>query len=77
MNLTELRQSNRDLVPDELSAADVADIDSSLLKTDAPTTDKEILESIQLEDEEMDEDDDIEVFNDLCFWTFAFQHLPE
>ena len=77
MNLTELRQSNRDLVPDELSAADVADIDSSLLKTDAPTTDKEILESIQLEDEEMDEDDDIEVFNDLCFWTFALQHLPE
>ena len=64
-NLTELRQSNPDLVPDELSAADVVDIDSSLITTDAPTTDKEILESVQLEDEEMDEDDGIEIFDEL------------
>ena len=60
-NLTELQQSNPDLVPDELSAADVVDIDSSLITTDAPTTDKEILESVQLEDKEMDEDDGIEI----------------
>ena len=32
--------------------------------TDAPTTDKEILESVQLEDEEMDEDDGIEIFDE-------------
>ena len=63
-NLTELRQSNPDLVPDELSAADVVDIDSSLITTDAPTTDKEILESVQLEDEEMDEDNGIKIFDE-------------
>ena len=28
------------------------------------TTDKEILESVQLEDEEMDEDDGIEIFDE-------------
>ena len=50
-NLTELRQSNPDL-------------DSSLITTDTPTTDKEILESDQLEDEEMDEDDGIEIFDE-------------
>ena len=61
-NLTELQQSNPDLVPDELGAADVVNIDSSLLTTDAPTTDKEILELLQLEDEKMYEDDDIEIF---------------
>ena len=44
-NLTELRQSNPDLVPDQLSAANVFGIDSNLITTDAPTTDKEILES--------------------------------
>ena len=59
-----MQQSNPDLVPDELSAADVFDIDSSLIATDAPTTDKEILESVQLEDEEMDEDDGIEIFDE-------------
>ena len=63
-NLTELRQSNPDLVPDELSATDVVDIDASLITTNAPTTDKEILESVQLEDEEMDEDDGIEIFDE-------------
>ena len=63
-NLTELRQSNPDLFPDELSAADVVDIDSSLITTDAPTTDKEILESVQLEDEEMDKDDGVEIFDE-------------
>ena len=63
-NLTELRESNPDLVPDELSASVVVDIDSSLITTDAPTTDKEILESVQSEDEEMDEDDGIEIFDE-------------
>ena len=63
-NLTELRQSNPDLVPDELSVALIIDIDSSLTTTDAPTTDKEILESVQLEEEEMDEDDGIEIFDE-------------
>ena len=41
---------------------DVVDIDSSLITTDAPTNDKEILESVQLEDEEIDEDNGIEIF---------------
>ena len=63
-NLTELQQSNSDLVPDELCAADVVDIDSSLITTDVPTTDKEILESVQLEDKEMDEDDGIKIFDE-------------
>ena len=63
-NLTELRQSNPNLFPDELSAADVVDIDSSLITTDAPTTEKEILESVQLEDEEMDKDDGVEIFDE-------------
>ena len=63
-NLTELQQSNPDSVPDELSAADVVDIDPNLITTDPPTTDKEILESIQLEDEEMDEDDVIEILDE-------------
>ena len=63
-NLTELRQSNPDLVPDELSAADVFEIDSNLITTDAPTTNKKILESFQLEDEEMDEDNSIEIFDE-------------
>ena len=64
-NFTELWQSNPDLVPDELNASDVVDIDSGLVTTDALITDKEILESVQLEDEKMDEDDDIEIFDEL------------
>ena len=63
--LTELWKSDPDLVPDELSAANVADIDSSLITTDALTTEKEILESVQLEDEEMDEDDGIKIFDEF------------
>ena len=63
-NLTELQQSNPDLAPDELSAVDVVDIDPNLITTDAPTTDKEILESVQLEDEEMDKEDVIEIFDE-------------
>ena len=63
-NLTELRQSTPDLVPDESSAADVVDINSSRITTDAPTTDKEILESVQLEEEEIDEDDGIKIFDE-------------
>ena len=35
-----------------------------IITTDAPTTGKEILESVQLEDEEMDEGDGIEIFNE-------------
>ena len=63
-NLTELLQSNTDLVPDELGTADVVDNDSSLITTDAPTTDKEILKSVQLEDEEMDKYYRIEIFDE-------------
>ena len=51
-NLIELRQSNPDLVPGELRT------------TDTPTTDKEILQSVRLEDKEMDEDDGIEIFDE-------------
>ena len=63
-NLTNLRQINPDLVPDQLSAADVTEIDSSLITTDALKTNKEIVESVQLEDEEMDEDKGIEIFDE-------------
>ena len=59
-----MRQSNLDLVPDELNAADVIDIDSSLITIDGPTTDEEILESVQLQDEEMVEDDSIDIFDE-------------
>ena len=34
------------------------------MTTDTPKTAKEILESVQLEDEEMDEDDGIEIFDE-------------
>ena len=46
-----------------MSVTDVVDIDSSLITTDAPRNDKEILVSIQLEDENMDEDDGIQIFD--------------
>ena len=49
-NLTKQRQSNPDLLPNELRVADVVDIDLSLITTDATTADKEILGSVQLED---------------------------
>ena len=63
-NLTELRQSNPDLAPDELNAADVVDIGSSLITIDAPATDKEVLELVKLENEEMNEGDGMEMFDE-------------
>ena len=53
-----------DFLPDELIAADNVDIDSSLIIIDVVTTDKEILELVQLKDEEMDEDDGIKIFDE-------------
>ena len=72
-NLTELLQSNTDLVPDELGAADVVDNDSSLITTDAPPTDKEILKSVQLEDEEMDKYYRIEIFDEPVAKPTSFE----
>ena len=56
------RKSNLDIVPEGIASVENIDIDS--IKTDAPKTNKEIKILAHLEEREVDEDDDKEIFDD-------------
>ena len=61
-NLDIAPKSNLDIVPEGIASVENIDIDS--IKTDAPKTNKEIKILAHLEEREVDEDDDKEIFDD-------------
>ena len=61
-DLTELRKIDPTLVPQDLTAQEIADVDINVITTDNPETDKEILESVRSDkDEETNGDDSLEI----------------
>ena len=60
--LTELRKIDRTLVPQDLTAQEIVDVDINVITTDNPETDEEILESVRSDkDEETNGDDSLEI----------------
>ena len=63
--ISELRQSNPELFSEELTAEDVVNTDSNVIARGATTTDIEILQSANLEEQnEIDEDDGIKIYDE-------------
>ena len=61
-DLTELRKIDPTLVPQDLTAQEVVDVDMNVITTDNPETDEEILESVcSYKDEETNGDDSLEI----------------
>ena len=61
-DLTELRKIDPTLVPQDLTAQEIVDVDINIITTDNPETDEEILESVRSDkDEETDGDDSLEI----------------
>ena len=61
-DLTELRKIDPTLVPQDLSAQEIVDVDINVITTDNPETDEEILESVRSDkDEETNVDDSLEI----------------
>ena len=61
-DLTELRKIDPTLVPQDLTAQEIVDVDLNVITTDNPETDEEILESVRSDkDEETNGDDSLEI----------------
>ena len=61
-DLTELRKIDLALVPQDLTAQEIVDVDINVITTDNQETDEEILESVQSDkDEETNGDDSLEI----------------
>ena len=61
-HLTELRKIDPTLVPQDLTAQEIVDVDINVITTDNPETDEEILESVRSDkDEETNGDDSLEI----------------
>ena len=61
-DLTELRKIDPTLVPQDLTAQEIVDVDINVITTDNPETDEEILESARPDkDEETNWDDSLEI----------------
>ena len=61
-DLTELRKIDPALVPQDLAAQEIVDVDINVTATDNPETDEEILESVRSDkDEETNGDDSLEI----------------
>ena len=61
-DLTELRKIDPTLVPQDLTAQEIVDVDINVITTDNPETDEEILESVRSDkDEETNGDDSLEI----------------
>ena len=59
---TELRKIDPALVPQDLTAQEIVDVDINVITTDNPETDEEILESVRSDkDEETNGDDSLEI----------------
>ena len=57
-----MRKIDPTLVPQDLTAQEIVDVDINVITTDNPETDKEILESVRPdEDEETNGDDSLEI----------------
>ena len=65
-DLTELRKIDPTLVPQDLTAQEIVDVDINVITTDNPETDEEILESVLSDkDEETNGDDSLEIWKYL------------
>ena len=65
--LSELRKADPMLIPVEITAAELVGTDSDLITTEAPTTDKEITGSVNLEEDGInDEDNDNDGGEEIC-----------
>ena len=65
--LSELRKADSMLIPVEITAAELVGTDSDLITTEAPTTDKEIMESVNLEEDGIhDEENDNDGGEEIC-----------
>ena len=61
-DLTELRKIDPTLVPQDLTAQEIVDVDINFITTDNPESDEEILESVRSDkDEETNGDDSLEI----------------
>ena len=61
-DLTELRKIDPTLVPQDLTAQEIVDVDINVITTDNPETDEEILESVRSDkDEETNGNDSLEI----------------
>ena len=61
-DLTELRKIDQTLVPQDLTAQEIVDVDINVITTDNPETDEEILVSVRSDkDEETNGDDSLEI----------------
>ena len=61
-DLTELQKIDLTLVPQDLTAQEIVDVDINVITTDNPETDKEILKSVQSDkDEETNRVDSLEI----------------
>ena len=61
-DLTELRKIDQTLVPQDLTAQEIVDVDINVITTDNPETDEEILESVRSDkDEETNGEDSLEI----------------
>ena len=61
-DLTELRKIDPTLVPQDLTAQEIVDVDINVITTDNPETDEEILESVRSDkDKETNGDDSLEI----------------
>ena len=61
-DLTELRKIDPTLVPQDLTAQEIVDVDINVITTDNPETDEEILESVRSDkDEKTNGDDSLEI----------------
>ena len=57
-----MRKIDPTLVPQDLTAQEIVDVDINVIKTDNPETDEEILESVRSDkDEETNGDDSLEI----------------
>ena len=61
-DLTELRKIDPTLVPQDLTAQEIVDVDTNVITTDNPETDEEILESVRSDkDKETNVDNNLEI----------------
>ena len=60
-DLTELRKIDLTLVPQDLTAQEIVDVNINVITTDNQETDEEILESMQSDKDEPNRDDSLEI----------------